>query len=1033
MADTSVGSIKGELKLDISDYMEGIGQAKAGEESLHDTEDMKIDADVDQALAKIEAVRAAARGLSDEDLVGSDINGDASDAIAKSKAVAAATRDLEVANKKVEASYQRLGEAQDSAGEGSARYLSAQAGLTKSLNTQHDAFDKLNTTIDAEKTKVTASAEATDKDTKAKKSNSEATDKSAKSHSSLLSALIPLAPALIPIAAGAAGVASALGGMAVTAVVAIMGVSDQMKQGTEVGQRYSKGLSTLKSDFGQLKSVAAAGALEGFEDSVDSLNSSMPTTTRLVALLAQDAGKISGHGVSGLLGFLQRLQPVIQQVDSWALRGAESFDKWGNGNGASDFVAYMLAKLPQVESFLGSTVGAVGNVVRAFEPWGSGVLAVVTSVMDAIDSIPTPVLATFATAGMTVFTVFKAWGIISGIINGVKTAMTGLSTATGIAAGPIGLVVAGIGLLAAAYAAFSAKTGDATQSQTSFTTALQQSNGAIDSSVRAQMADNLQKSGAIEKAKQLGISTSELVDAALNQGDAYEKVSSVLSDTTDKAYEHANVLDKQQGVTAANAAAATQLKAALDTERTGISDAKTALDELNGATKDSMASSTGMQTILGLSSQKWNELSAAENDATTAANNYKTALDLLNGGALALEAAQNKLAQDFNSGSSTIQNNIKQTDAVQATSMDRNTTYGYANREMIRNMIIDSQTLASSIIKDEGDSVAARQKANQSLTDSKNKILDFAKANGLSTDEVQKMLDTMDQYNTKDLPPKAIKVTDQASKTLDAVQLKAKSIKDGKVVISGENKDALAAIAQVVGKKIDPKTGTLTLDKGQYDVALAVANGAKIDTKTGYIIGNNSDAFNKVAQANGWKIDPKTGVISGDDGPFKAAKSAVEAAKIKDKKIEVGANTDSFWGTVNGILGKVFHVNIGASGKGNAEGGAITGPGTSTSDSIPRWLSNGEHVLTAADVNAMGGQKAVYSFRSSLHSGRAASTPSLGSSKTQGPQSTTTQMAYPPTITLVDADGAILGRMKVVVENAMSTHNSNLRRGLING
>src|SRR5690606_13203158 len=59
--------------------------------------------------------------------------------------------------------------------------------------------------------------------------------------------------------------------------------------------------------------------------------------------------------------------------------------------------------------------------------------------------------------------------------------------------------------------------------------------------------------------------------------------------------------------------------------------------------------------------------------------------------------------------------------------------------------------------------------------------------------------------------------------------------------------------------------------------------------------------------------------------------------------------------------------NWGKSLQGFATGGGIRGPGTGTSDSIPAWLSNGEHVLTAADVKAMGGQAAVYAFRNALH------------------------------------------------------------------
>jgi TP901 family phage tail tape measure protein len=55
---------------------------------------------------------------------------------------------------------------------------------------------------------------------------------------------------------------------------------------------------------------------------------------------------------------------------------------------------------------------------------------------------------------------------------------------------------------------------------------------------------------------------------------------------------------------------------------------------------------------------------------------------------------------------------------------------------------------------------------------------------------------------------------------------------------------------------------------------------------------------------------------------------------------------------------------------GRASGGAISGPGGPTDDSAGVYaLSDGEHVMTAADVAAMGGQHAVYAFRDSLHSG----------------------------------------------------------------
>ena len=53
-----------------------------------------------------------------------------------------------------------------------------------------------------------------------------------------------------------------------------------------------------------------------------------------------------------------------------------------------------------------------------------------------------------------------------------------------------------------------------------------------------------------------------------------------------------------------------------------------------------------------------------------------------------------------------------------------------------------------------------------------------------------------------------------------------------------------------------------------------------------------------------------------------------------------------------------------------AGGGAVSGPGSGTSDSIRAWLSNGEHVWTAAEVAALGGQQAMYALRRAIRQGK---------------------------------------------------------------
>ena len=53
-----------------------------------------------------------------------------------------------------------------------------------------------------------------------------------------------------------------------------------------------------------------------------------------------------------------------------------------------------------------------------------------------------------------------------------------------------------------------------------------------------------------------------------------------------------------------------------------------------------------------------------------------------------------------------------------------------------------------------------------------------------------------------------------------------------------------------------------------------------------------------------------------------------------------------------------------------ATGGPVLGPGSGTSDSIPALLSNGEHVVTAAEVQAAGGHSAILRIRQALREGK---------------------------------------------------------------
>lgn len=98
----------------------------------------------------------------------------------------------------------------------------------------------------------------------------------------------------------------------------------------------------------------------------------------------------------------------------------------------------------------------------------------------------------------------------------------------------------------------------------------------------------------------------------------------------------------------------------------------------------------------------------------------------------------------------------------------------------------------------------------------------------------------------------------------------------------------------------------------------------------------------------------------------KVAEARAELASLKDKNVNINVRTYRTERTM-------FHPQSG--GREVAKGGIIRGPGTSTSDSIPAWLSDGEYVLRAAAVDRLG-----VSNLDALNEGRAlpSMAPSLG-------------------------------------------------------
>jgi len=107
---------------------------------------------------------------------------------------------------------------------------------------------------------------------------------------------------------------------------------------------------------------------------------------------------------------------------------------------------------------------------------------------------------------------------------------------------------------------------------------------------------------------------------------------------------------------------------------------------------------------------------------------------------------------------------------------------------------------------------------------------------------------------------------------------------------------------------------------------------------------------------------------------FGAAKDAIGTAwdKLKELvkepiRVAIEFVNDKLIGGINKLLPKKFEI---PTIPGFATGGPVYGRGTSTSDSILARLSRGEHVLTAADVRALGGHARVDAMRAAARAGQ---------------------------------------------------------------
>jgi len=171
--------------------------------------------------------------------------------------------------------------------------------------------------------------------------------------------------------------------------------------------------------------------------------------------------------------------------------------------------------------------------------------------------------------------------------------------------------------------------------------------------------------------------------------------------------------------------------------------------------------------------------------------------------------------------------------------------------------------------------------------------------------------------------------------------------------------DVAAAAQEAASKQFELDSQTMSAKDAtdKYAATLAAQRQAFIDSavQAGY----NADQVKALADRVFQLPDAKTLTI------------VAETAQANSR-------LSNLWNDLNNLVGKTWNIPVATTvvgqgtvlkPPGQATGGPVIGPGTGTSDSVLRRLSNGEHVITAAEVQAAGGHAAVQQWRQSLLAG----------------------------------------------------------------
>jgi TP901 family phage tail tape measure protein len=299
------------------------------------------------------------------------------------------------------------------------------------------------------------------------------------------------------------------------------------------------------------------------------------------------------------------------------------------------------------------------------------------------------------------------------------------SVLTGPWALAIGGAVAVLGMWAKAQ-------GDAERKIQDYRESLDQQTASITENTRATAYNNLEKAGAIEPAKRLGIALEDLVDAAIDPtSEAMRRV----RETTDAVAESQGRLPGTAGRTAASfgtveeaSGDALRVLTSLEGEQGAVAESQARLRDQQAAGISTTEDTAAAQTIYNDVLRDGNQLLE---DGAEAIDELARALEDLNGPALDAEAAESRYQEAVDAVTDAVEKNGRTTDL--------NTAAGRANRDVLRGLAEDAMKRANTLMQLTGD----EDKWRTSLEEGRQALHEAALQMGMSEEAAWAYVDSV--------------------------------------------------------------------------------------------------------------------------------------------------------------------------------------------------------------------------------------------------------------------------------------------------